>query len=120
MPKIPQRKQLTAGVLLLGLYLIATGLIPSAGWLVPIALIWGLAMSGVSIGLFNALLASAPKEKMPRLSAVLNLVASAAASVGPLLGVALSQATSIRTALLIIGGLAILSTIPFRVLPSDV
>jgi len=119
-PKMQHRKQLTAGVLLFGLYLIATGLISSAVWLVPIALIWGLAMSGVNIGLFNAMLASAPKEKMPRLSAVLNLAASAAASVGPLLGVALSQATSIRTALLIIGGLTILSTIPFRVVPSDV
>lgn len=119
-PKIQKRKQLTAGVLLLGLYLIATGLIPSAVWLVPIALLWGLAMSGVNIGLFNIMLASAPKEKMPRVSAVLNLVASAAASVGPFLGVALSQATSMRTALLIIGALTILSTIPFRVVPSDV
>ena len=120
LPKIPQRKQLTIGVVLLGLYLIATGLIPSAVWLVPIALIWGLAMSCVNIGLFNGLLASAPKEKMPRLAAVLNLVASAAASVGPLLGVVLSQATSIRTALLVIGGLTILSTMTFRVVPSDV
>jgi len=119
-PKTQQRKQLTAGVLLLGLYLIATGLIPSAVWLVPVALVWGLAMSGVNIGLFNVMLASAPKEKMPRLAAVLNLVASAAASVGPLLGVALSQATSIRTAILIIGALTILSTIPLRVVPSDV
>jgi len=89
-------------------------------WLVPVALVWGLAMSGVNIGLFNVMLASAPKEKMPRLAAVLNLVASAAASVGPLLGVALSQATSIRTAILIIGALTILSTIPLRVVPSDV
>jgi len=119
-PKIQQRKQLTAGVLLLGLYPIVTGLVPSGGWIVPIALIWGLATSGVNIGLFNIMLASAPKEKMPRLSAVLNLVSSAAASVGPLLGVALSQATSIRTALLIIGALTILSTIPFRAVPSDV
>jgi len=118
--KIQQRQQLTVAVVLLGIYIVATGLIPSAVWLVPIALIWGLAMSGVNIGLFNVMLASAPKEKMPRLAAVLNLVASAAASVGPLLGVVLSQATSLRAALLVIGGLTILSTIAFRVLPSDV
>ena len=119
-PRKQPRTQLTAGVLLLGLYSIATGLIPGAVWIVPIAVIWGLATPGVHIALFNIMLASAPKEKMPRLSTVLNLVANATASVGPLLGVALSQTTSIRTALLVIGGLTILSTIPFRVVPSEV
>jgi len=112
--------QLTAGALLLGLYPVATGLIPGGAWLVPVAFIWGLAMSGVNIGLFGIMLGSVPKEKMPRLSAVFHLVANGAASIGPFLGVALSQATSIRTALLIIGGVIILSTIPFCVVPSDV
>ena len=112
--------QVIAGALLLGLYTIATGLIPSGAWLVPVALIWGLAMAGVNIGLYGMMLENVPKEKMPRLSAVFHLVGNGAASIGPFLGVALSQATSIRTSLLIIGGVIILSTIPFRVVPSDV
>jgi len=116
---VQPRRQLAVGGILLGLYPIATGLIPGGVWLVPVALIWGLAMSGVDIGLFGCMLAGVPKEKMPRLSAVFHLVGNAAASIGPFLGVALSQATSIRTALLIIGGVIILSTIPFRVLPSE-
>jgi MFS family permease len=118
-PRMQRRNQLAIVAVLLGLYSVATGLIPSAPWIVPVALIWGFATSGVNIGLFNIMLASVPTERMPRLSAVLNLVSSAAATIGPLLGVGLSQATSTRTALLIIGGLTILATIPFRVLGPD-
>lgn len=118
-PRMQQRRQLFVSVLLLGLYCVATALIPSAPWMVPVAAIWGLAMSGVNIGLFNIMLTSVSKERMPRLSAVLNVVSSAGASVGPALGVALSQATSMRMALLIVGAAIILSTVPFRVLPSE-
>ena len=113
------RRQLAVGGILLGLYAIATGLMPSGVWLVPVALISGLATSSVDIGLYGSMLAGVPKEKMPRLSAVFHLVGNGAASIGPFLGVALSQATSIRTALLIIGGGIILSTIPFRLLSSE-
>jgi len=118
--RIKHRRVLLISVLLYGLYPISTALIPSAPWLLPVAVIWGVALSGVDMGLFDLMLAAAPKDKMPRLSSVLNLVSNAAAFIGPMLGVMLSNATSVRTALLVIGALQLLSTITFRLLPSDV
>ena len=118
--RVKHRRVLLISVLLYGLYPISTALIPSAPWLLPVAVIWGVALSGVDMGLFDLMLAVAPKDKMPRLSSVLNLVSNAAAFIGPMLGVMLSNATSIRTALLVIGAIQLLSTITFRLLPSDV
>ncbi len=117
---LKHRRVLFISVLLHGLYLISTGLISSAPWLLPVAVIWGLAASGLNIGLFDLMLAAAPKDRMSRLSSVLLLVSNAAAFVGPILGVMLSNATSIRTALLAIGVVQVLSTVTFRLLPSDV
>jgi len=118
--RVKHRRVLLISVLLYGLYPISTALIPSAPWLLPVAVIWGIALSGVDMGLFDLMLAAAPKDKMPRLSSVLFLVSSAAAFVGPMLGVMLSNATSVRTALLVIGAIQLLSTLTFRLLPSDV
>ena len=118
--RVKHRRVLLISVLLYGLYPISTALIPSTPWLLPVAVIWGVALSGVDMGLFDLMLAAAPKDKMPRLSSVLNLVSNAAAFIGPMLGVMLSNATSVRTALLVIGAIQLLSTITFRLLPSDV
>lgn len=118
--RVKHRRVLLIGVLLYGLYPISTALIPSAPWLLPVAVIWGAAVSGVDMGLFDLMLAASPKDKMPRLSSVLSLVSNAATFVGPMLGVMLSNATSMRTALLVVGAIQLLSTVPFRLLPSDV
>ena len=118
--RIKHRRVLTVSALLLALYPIATGLIRSASWLPAVAVIWGLAASGVDIGLFDLMLEAVPKDRMPRMSSILNLVGSAAAFLGPLMGAALSQATSLGTALLVVGALQLLSIVTFRMLPSDV
>ena len=118
--RVKHRRVLLISVLLYGLYQISTAMIPSAPWLLPVAVIWGVALSGVDMGLFDLMLAAAPKDKMPRLSSVLNLVSNAAAFIGPVLGVMLSNATSVRTALLVIGAMQLFSTITFCLLPSDV
>jgi len=118
--RLKHRRVLLISVLIYGLYPISTALIPSAPWLLPVAVIGAMASSGIDIGLFDLMLAAVPKDRMPRMSSVLNLVANAAAFVGPMLGVALSNATSLRTALLVIGVIQLLSTITFRLLPSDV
>ena len=115
----PGRRVLLTAVLLYGLYPISTALVPSASWLPLPAVIWGIAGSGVDMGLFNLLLASAPKDKMPRLSSVLSLVSNGAAFLGPTLGVVLTDATNLRTALLVIGVLQILSVSTFGLLPRD-
>ena len=118
--RVKHRRILSIAVLMYGLYQISTALIPSAPWLLPVAVIWGIALSGVDMGLFDLMLAVAPKDKMPRLSSVLSLISNAAAFIGPMLGVMLSNVTSVRTALLVIGTVQLLSTITFRLLPSDV
>jgi len=118
--RIKHRWTLFLAVLMLGFYPITSALIPSAPWLLPVAVIGGFASAGVNIGLFDLMLAAVPKDKMPRLSSVLNLVANAAAFIGPMLGVMLSEATSLRTALLVIGAIQLLSTATFALLPSDV
>jgi len=118
--RVKHRRILLIAVLMYGLYQISTALIPSAPWLLPVAVIWGLALSGVDLGLYDLMLAASPKDKMPRLSSVLSLVSNAAAFIGPMLGVMLSNATSVRTALLVIGAIQLLSTLTFRLLPSDV
>ena len=66
------------------------------------------------------MLEAVPKDKMPRLSSVRSLIVNGVAFVGPLAGAALSDATSLRTALFAIGGLLLLSTVTLRMLPSDV
>jgi MFS family permease len=114
------RRVLWTAVMLYGLYTISTAVIPSASWLPLIATIWGIAVSGIDLGLFDLMLAFAPRDKMPRLSSVLDLVSNGAALVGPVLGVMLSSATSLQVALLVIGVVQLLSTATFGLLPSDV
>ena len=104
----------------LGLYPIATAQIRSPGLLPVVAVIWGIAWAGVNIGLLDLLLEVVPREKMPRLSSVNSMVASATGFLAPLLGAAVSDATSLRTALLVVGALQLFSTITLRMLPSDV
>ena len=118
--RVQHRKMLCLSVGLLALYPISTALIPSALWLPAVALVWGIAASGVDIGLFDLMLAAAPRDRMPRLASLLKLAVSAASFVGPLLGVALSEATSVRTALIIVGVIQLVTVIGFRLLPGDV
>ncbi|MFH1084346.1 MAG: MFS transporter [Chloroflexota bacterium] len=101
----------------LALYPIATALAPTAGWLIPIAIIWGLTVSGLDVGLFDIMLATIPKQRQPLFSAVWSMVAESAIFVGPLLGAVISRATGPGTALLIAGVAQIVATLPFFVLP---
>ena len=114
------RRGLWTCALLYGLYPISTALVPSASWLPAVAVLWGAAVSGVDIGLFDLMMAATPREMMPRFSSVLNLVSNGAALVGPVLGATLSSATSLQVALLVVGVLQLLSTATFWLLPSDV
>ena len=102
----------------LGLYPILTALSPSAGWLLPVAAVWGITVAGVDIGLFDLMLAACPSPP----TAVCRRVehGDQYIFVGPLLGAALSNATTLATALIIAGVAQWVTTIPFSALPHDV
>lgn len=95
-----------------------TALAPTVEWLLPVALLWGLTISGIDIGLFDMLLISAPAGRMPSFSALANVLNNIALAIGPLLGAGLAGLVGIRTALLIIGGLQLAATAGFLLLPN--
>jgi len=101
----------------LALYPVATALSPEAGWLLPVAAIWGVTVGGVDIGLFDLMLASCPEERQPLFAAVWSMAARGAMFLGPLVGAALAERTSLGTALLVSGGAQLLTTLPFLLLP---
>jgi MFS family permease len=100
------------------LHPILTSLLPDATWLLPVAALWGLTVSGLDVGLFNIMLAAIPAQRQPLFSGVWNMVANAAIFVGPLIGAAISAGTSTGTALLIAGVAQIVTTAPFLLLKS--
>ena len=100
------------------LYPVLTALAPTAQWLLPAAVVWGISVSGIDIGMFDTLLAACPEGRQPSFSATANMLISAVAFVGPLLGAGLDQFLDIRTTLLIIGGLQLATIAFFGLLPS--
>jgi len=118
--RLGHRRVLTWSALGLGLYPILTALSPSAPWLLPVAAVWGITAAGVDIGLFDLMLAACPEHRQPLFAAVWSMAANAAVFAGPLLGAALSNATTIATALIIAGIAQWVMTLPFSTLPRDV
>jgi MFS family permease len=118
--RVGHRKVLMWSAGTLALYPIATALSPTAIWLLPAAAIWGFAVAGVDIGLFDMMLAACPTERQPLFAAVWTMVARAAMFLGPLIGAALSEATSLGTALLVAGVAQGVTILFFYALPHDV
>ena len=118
--KMGHRKVLTLSALIFAVYPVMTALSPNAFWLLPAAALWGLTVSGLDIGLFDLMLASCPERRQPLFAAFWSMAANVAIFAGPLLGAALSDATSLTTALIVAGIAQALTTIPFVLLPSDV
>lgn len=100
------------------LYPVMTALAPSVEWLLPAAAVWGFTVAGIDIGLFDMLLISAPPGRLPSFAAVAQVLSSVAMAVGPLLGAALAGVVGTQSALLIIGGLQLISTLFFLLLPN--
>jgi MFS family permease len=103
---------------LIGLYPIMTGLSPSAEWLLPTAVIWGIFVAAIDIGFVDMLLVSCPQGKHPTFTAAANVFASMQNFVGPLLGAALAHFVGVAEALIITGVLQIGSGAFFMLLPS--
>ena len=118
--RLGHRRVLRLGAVGTACYVICSALVPSAGWLVPVAVLWGATVSGIDVGLFDLMLDACPRGKETRFASVALVAANLGMFAGPLLGVALANATSVRTAMIIAGVLQILATAPFALLPKDV
>ena len=118
--RIGHRRVLWIGAIGLGAYVVISALLPSAGWIVPVAVLWGVTASGVDVGIFDLMLDACPQGQATRFASVAQAFANLAVFLGPLLGVALAGATSIRTAILVAGILQVASTAAFLLLPKHV
>ncbi len=118
--RLTHRRVLTIGALGLAAYCIASALVPAAVWLLPVAVLWGLTVGAIDVGIFDLLLHACPRGKETKFTSVALVAANLAIFAGPLLGVALGNLTSVRTALLAVGILQIVATLGFRLLPRDV
>ncbi len=99
------------------LYPVVTALAPSVIWLLPAAVLWGFAVSGIDLGLFDMLLAVCPEGKQPRFAAAANTLSSIAITLGPILGAGLAEAITTRGALFVSGALQFAGTFAFLLLP---
>ncbi len=99
-------------------YPVLTALAPNEYWLLPAAFVSGITAGGIDLGLFDMLLAACPEGRQPTFAAGSAVFTSMAVTVGPLLGAAMAQSASTRTALFIIGGLQAIATLGFLLLPS--
>jgi MFS family permease len=103
---------------LIGFYPITTALSPSVEWLLPAAVIWGICVAAIDIGVVDMLLAACPKGRQPTFIAVANVLASVENFTGPLIGAALAEAIGVPEALLAAGALQVVSGVFFLLFPS--
>jgi MFS family permease len=117
--RLGNQRVLTVCAIGIGAYVLGSAVAPRAIWLLPVALLWGLTASGIDVALFDLLLRACPQGKVARFASANALPASLAGFLGPLLGVAVANLTSVRTALWINGAALILSAACFWLLPRD-
>jgi len=113
------RRVLFAGAWGLAVYVLLTAISPSAVWLLPAAVLWGLAAPGIDLGLFDLMLASCPDERQPLFGAVWSMAANLAMFVGPLIGARLGDAAGLGKALMVVAALQVVATAPFLALPRE-
>jgi MFS family permease len=100
-----------------GCYPLITALLPAMEWLPLAAVVWGLAGSGIDIGLFTMMMAVSPEDKRPRFVAATYVLSSITSFIGPMLGAGLAEAVDVRSALFIGGGLQVVTALLFLWLP---
>ena len=103
---------------LFALYPILTALAPSAPWLLPASIIWGLTLSGTDIGTFDMLLGCCPDGRQPSFIATANLLICLVSFLGPFIGAELVHILDVRSALLVSGAVQLVTAGFFILLPS--
>lgn len=103
---------------LIGFYPIMTGLSPSVEWLIPAAIIWGVFVAAIDIGIIDMLLLACPEGRQPSFSAVSNMLASAEVMIGPMVGAVLASVIGVAEALIVSGVLQLASSVFFLLLPN--
>lgn len=93
----------------LGLYPVITGMVTSAPWLVPAAVLWGLFAGGIDVTLFEGLLHTAPAARRAQYVALNTALANLVAFVAPILGAALAGPLGIQPVLFLAGALHFLA-----------
>jgi len=113
------RRVLFVGAVGVAAYVLMTALSPSPWWLLPAAVLWGVSVPGVDLGLFDLMLGACPEERQPLFGAVWSMVASLAMFAGPLIGAWLGAAMGLAPGLMVVAALQLVTTAPFVVLPRD-
>ncbi|NLV74391.1 MAG: MFS transporter [Chloroflexi bacterium] len=103
----------------LGVYVMLSSLIPSAWWILPLAVLWGATIAGVDVALFDIMLGTLSAERQALFGAFWSMEANFCMFLGPLIGAALMSIWGVRTTMLVGGIAQIVTTAFFLWLPRD-
>lgn len=117
--RLGHRRVLYISTLGLAFYPILTGMLPSAIWMLPVALLWGLTAAGIDVALFDMMLGAVGQDREPLFAAFWSIEANLCIFIGPLVGAALANALNLQQALIIGGVLQLVTTLPFLMLPRE-
>ncbi|MFB0534522.1 MAG: MFS transporter [Anaerolineae bacterium] len=114
------RLVLTVSSLGLALYPTLTGLSPRLEPLIIVSVIGGAFSAGYNLSSFNFMLEVCPPERRPSYVAIYTSLVNVTACLAPLLGTFLADLSSVRTALLIAGGVRLIGAVfLYGLLPSS-
>lgn len=104
-------------ILLIGVYPLVVGLLPSMSLILIATAINGLIVPGVNLSHFNTLLKVTPEENRPGYTAVYMTIANIGAFICPLVGVAFANHFGIAPTMIGCGFLCILGSTSFWIWP---
>jgi MFS family permease len=100
-------------IVLIGLYPIAVGLLPSLSWILVAIAVYNMIAPGVNLSHFTTLLEVTPEHNRPGYTSWYISLVNTGAFIGPLLGVFIADRLGISLTLIICGLLSILGSTSF-------
>lgn len=107
---------LVASAVGLSFYAFLTGLMPNQYWLIPVAVLWGLATGAVDVSNFETLVSVCPPSERVVLASINDAVISVSIAIGPWIGIALSGSVGVRASLAISSLVALFGALLFGLL----
>jgi MFS family permease len=92
------------------LYPLATAFVRDELWLIPVALIYGIFASGIDVSFFEALLRSAPPERLQTFIGINASLANLVIFLAPIAGTLLADVIGIQAALIAAGVIGLVGT----------